>query len=119
MESLLKTDFTSVDKKLAVIHYLIQHKQEGKALSVLRKIPYKKCDRDCFKAGTELGGIIYVIFRKPFLIYDEFMRKHASGANVTDFLGGMFFSLFALIMTVCVLIFPRRSFVRLKNTSEK
>lgn len=116
--SLLNTDFTSVDKKLAVVHYMMQHNQKENASVIFGTIPYEKCGRDCFVTGADMGNVVYIFFRKPFLIYDDFLRKHASGAYLNDFYGGVFFSISALIFGVCVLILPRRSFIKIKNSTE-
>lgn len=115
MLSLLYTDFTSTDKKMSVLHYLMQHDQKKKALAMLDNIPAKNCGRDCFIAGAELGRFSFIIFKKPFLMYDNYLKSHALSAKVKDFRNGLMFLGFALALTIVTVITSVRVFRKKKN----
>lgn len=118
MLSLLHTDFTSTDKKIAVLHYLMRNKQKDKALVMLDNIPADKCGRECFSAGVELGQLSFIIFKKPFSIYDAYLSNHALSGKVKPFRDGIILFVMALLLTTGTLIVSALSFRKIKSTEK-
>lgn len=113
MLSSLHTDFTSTDKKIAIIHYLMRNDKKDKALLLFNRIPADKCGYDCVIAGAELRKAAYMVFQKPFSVYDGFLKKHALSANLQSFTSGLFVSLLALICLVTTV------YLSIKNCPKK
>ncbi len=116
MLSLLHTDFTSTDKKMAVLHYLMRNKQKDNALVMLDNIPADKCGRECFAAGAELGQLRFIIFKKPFLIYDDYLSNHALSGKVKSFRNGIILFVMALLLAAGTLIVSALNFKKIKST---
>lgn len=118
MVSSLLTDFTSTDKKMAVLHYLMRNNQKSKALVMLGNIPSDSCGRECFTAGADLGQLSFIIFRKPFFIYDNYLKSHSLGGNVESFRNGLILFVVALLLTAGTLIVSVLKFKKIKSTGK-
>lgn len=118
MLSLLHTDFTSTDKKMAVLNYLMRNKHKDKALVMLDNIPADKCGSECFAAGVELGQLSFIIFKKPFFIYDDYLSNHASSGKVKPFRNGIILFVMALLLAAGSLIVSVLNFKRIKSTGK-
>lgn len=116
MLSLLHTDFTSTDKKMAVLHYLMRNKQKDKALVMLDTIPADKCGRECFTAGAELGQLRFIVFKKPFFIYDDYLSNYALSGKVKSFRDGILLFVMALLLAIGTLIVSVLNFKKIKST---
>lgn len=118
MLSLLHTDFTSTDKKMAVLHYLMRNNQKDKALVMLDNIPTEKCGRECVAAGAELGQLRFVIFKKPFFIYDDYLSNHALSGKIKPFRNGIILFIMALLLAAGTLIVSALNFKKIKSTGK-
>jgi hypothetical protein len=117
MLSSLHTDFTSIDKQMAVIHYLMRNGESNSAVSRLKEISASKCSYDCFMANVELGRTWYIVFKKPFLFYDNFLKKHSLYANLMSFGFGMIFAFICFISLITTIFLSWQSFKKIRISS--
>lgn len=108
--SLLQTDFTSTDKRLAVISYLINNNQKEQALVMLKNIPADKCSKDCFEYNVKLGRIFFVITKKVFFMYDNHLNRHSLSANLHNFIAAILIASIAALISIICLIYLIRTF---------
>ncbi|MFC7506524.1 hypothetical protein ACFQUX_02570 [Pantoea stewartii] len=117
MLSLLHTDFTSTDKKMAVLHYLMRNNQKDKALVMLDNIPAEKCGRECFgRSGAGTVKIRY--FQETFFIYDDYLSNHALSGKVKSFRNGIILFIMALLLAAGTLIVSALNFKKIKSTGK-
>jgi len=121
MLSSLHTDYTSTDKKMAIIHYLMRNGEKEKAISRLEKFPASKCGYDCFIANADLGRTGYIFFKSPFSMYDKFLKENSLSANLLSFSLGIFVFILSLILLSVTIIISRKSIKKIdaKNIAVK
>lgn len=114
MLSLLHTDFTSSDKKMAILHYLIRNHRKEDALVMLDNISAIQCGMDCVTAGAELGRLSSIILRKPFSVYDNYLKTSGLRGNKEDFCIGFIFAAAALLLAIITPMLFIREYKKIK-----